>query len=96
MGQGKKEKPPVVTVNAEKGTWCLHGDVQTVLERAVSDAIPPFRDDKANDSLAVRNAQVSLPARLHGIRCHYGLDQGMIQDSLKVVPSGRSGGLEVW
>ncbi|CAL8461898.1 g1429 [Coccomyxa elongata] len=57
--KGKKEKPPVVTVNAEKGTWSLHGDVQTVLERAVSEAIPPFRDDKANDSLAVRNAQDS-------------------------------------
>ncbi|EIE25137.1 MATH-domain-containing protein [Coccomyxa subellipsoidea C-169] len=55
--KGKKEKPPVVTVHAD--TWSLHGDVQTVLERAVSEAIPPFRDDKAGDALAVRNAQDS-------------------------------------
>ncbi len=47
----------MVTVHAD--TWSLHGDVQTVLERAVSEAIPPFRDDKAGDALAVRNAQVS-------------------------------------
>lgn len=69
--QGKKEKPPVVTVNAEKGTWSLHGDVQSVLERAVSEAIPPFRDDKASDSLAVRNAQVFLsPLRYNEDRLH--------------------------
>lgn len=48
----------MVTVHADKGTWTLHGDVQAVLERTVSEAIPPFRDDKSNDSLAVRNAQV--------------------------------------
>lgn len=60
-GQAKKERQPVVAVDAEKNTWALHGEVQAVLDRASSESIPPFRDDKANDSLAVRNAQASPP-----------------------------------
>jgi hypothetical protein len=56
--QAKKQRLPVVAVDADKNAWSLCGDVQSVLERAASEAIPPFRDDKANDNLAVRNAQV--------------------------------------
>lgn len=53
-----------MAVDAERNTWALHGDMQAVLERASSESIPPFRDDKANDSLAVRNAQASTSSFL--------------------------------
>ena len=46
-----------MVVHAERGVWSLAGDVLALLERAACEAIPPFRDDKAADPLASRNAQ---------------------------------------
>ena len=58
--QGKKEgaRAACIAVDAERGAWALAGDGAGVLERAAAEAIPPFRDDKASDTLALRNAQV--------------------------------------
>jgi len=60
--QGRRAGAGTVVVSAERGTWALAGDVLVLLERAACAAIPPFRDDKAADPLASRNAQVRRPA----------------------------------
>lgn len=61
--QGKKgeARAACIAVDAERGCWALAGDGSGVLERAAGEAIPPFRDDKASDTLALRNAQVGVP-----------------------------------
>ena len=65
--QGKKERPSVV-IHADKHVFALTGDILALLDRAATETIPPFRDDKASDQLALRNAQVrTLPARSQGL-----------------------------
>ncbi|KAK9834319.1 hypothetical protein WJX81_006825 [Elliptochloris bilobata] len=55
--KAKKAGAGTVVVSAERGTWSLAGDVLALLERVACESIPPFRDDKAADPLASRNAQ---------------------------------------
>ena len=60
--QGKKDKVLAasgVHIQADKHLFALTGDVLGLLERAAVDIIPAFRDDKAGDTLAIRNAQVN-------------------------------------
>ncbi len=64
--QGRRAGAGTVVVSAERGTWALAGDVLVLLERAACEAIPPFRDDKAADPLASRNAQARRPGAAQG------------------------------
>lgn len=58
--QGKKEGRPAVVIHAEKHVFAFSGDILALLERAATETIPPFRDDKTTDQLSLRNAQVCL------------------------------------
>jgi len=57
--QGKKERPGAV-INAGKHIVSFTGDMTALLDRAATESIPLFREDKATDSLSLRNAQVSF------------------------------------
>ena len=63
--QAKRAGAGAVVVSAESGTWALAGDALALLERMACESIPPFRDDKATDPLASRNAQARRPRASH-------------------------------
>ena len=65
--QAKKAGAGAVVVSAERGTWALAGDALALLERMACESIPPFRDDKAADPLASRNAQARRPRASHSV-----------------------------
>ncbi|KAK9820473.1 hypothetical protein WJX72_010699 [[Myrmecia] bisecta] len=46
-----------VVIQADKNMFAVMGDVLAVLERAATETIPPFRDDKGADTLTVRSGQ---------------------------------------
>ena len=45
-------------IHADKHIFSLTGDFTALLDRAATESVPPFRDDKASDQLTHRNAQV--------------------------------------
>lgn len=47
-------------IHADKHIFSLMGDFTALLDRAATETIPPFREDKAGDQLSHRNAQASL------------------------------------
>lgn len=47
-------------INAGKHIVSFTGDMTALLDRAATESIPLFREDKATDSLSLRNAQVSF------------------------------------
>ena len=61
-----------MVVSAERGTWALAGDVLALLERMACESIPPFRDDKAADPLASRNAQARRTVWVTGVMVLWG------------------------
>ena len=61
--QGKRERAGAV-INADKHVFAFTGDLSALLDRAATETVPPFRDDKASDQLSHRNAQVQ-PCFLH-------------------------------
>lgn len=55
-----KRDPPGAVIHADKHIFSLMGDFTALLDRAATETIPPFREDKAADQLPHRNAQAGF------------------------------------